>query len=944
MTRFTLISAIYNVAGYLPDFLESLDKQDFDHSQVQVVLVDDGSTDDSGELLASWTTDYDVTIVRQTNAGQGAARNAGLEAAVGEWISFPDPDDILDPQYLSRVHESLEENPSVMMVAAHLLDFWEARGEIKDSHPLRYRFAGGTQMVDLDRFPRHIHLHASSAFFRRIQVEKHDVRFDSRIRPVFEDAHFVQTYLLTQGSRLVTFNADAHYLYRRRESGNSTLQTSGTDPARYTDVLEFGLLDLLRRAAEVGQAPRWLQYAVLYDLFWILRSEDSLSPKTGAMASSVADRFEQLLLAIRALLTDEAVKSFDIIRVSPVQREALLHGARARDWHWDFVQISEYDQARELMKLTYRFVGRAPHETLTFRGLEVQPMVAKTRSFKYLGKPLLHERSLWVSSRGTIEVKFNGVAVPLRFNPAPTEQFAIRPAAVRKKLAPSAGTKKSRRRRKVTADDRLTTLLADSRVFRDRFAGAWIFMDRSAGANDNAEHLFKYTRKQHPSRNAWFVVDKNSSDWARLKDEGVDRLIPHGSRLWKIACLNAVKLVSSHIDLDVIRPFVLSNGRTPRWDYVFLQHGVTQNDLSAWLNTKSPSLILTATEPEYRSIAGDNSSYKFSGKEVVLTGFPRFDRLAQLDARRESEPPRYITVFPTWRKNLGAQFASGASTELDPDAFVNSRYAQEWLRFLRSTRLQKLAEAQNLQVRFMPHPSLEPVIDHLALPSHIEVVRYRDRNVQEVIVESAAAVTDYSSIVFDAAFIDRPVLYFQFDRNQVFGGDHIVRPGYFSYDDDGFGPVAATTDEALTALAELVARTHPDLDEYAERRKRTFTLSRKENCKRAYRAILATTRKVSPTAGTTLHPTPEAQPTRYLDLTPDESRAVETRAVEPAPVQATVGEPARGGVVAAAGEPARGGAAGEAELMDELAAGAEAEPVEASAGRAARPAAEEDAA
>lgn len=52
MTRFSLISAVYNVGRYLPDFLRSLDDQTFDHSDVEIVLVNDGATDSSADVIA----------------------------------------------------------------------------------------------------------------------------------------------------------------------------------------------------------------------------------------------------------------------------------------------------------------------------------------------------------------------------------------------------------------------------------------------------------------------------------------------------------------------------------------------------------------------------------------------------------------------------------------------------------------------------------------------------------------------------------------------------------------------------------------------------------------------------------------------------------------------------------------------------------------------------
>src|SRR5689334_9407946 len=101
--RFTIISAVHEVSRYLPDFIASIEGQDFDLGRVEVIMVDDGSSDDSFAVLQDWAARRPelVTAITQTNAGQGAARNAGLALATGEWVTFPDPDDIVDANYLS---------------------------------------------------------------------------------------------------------------------------------------------------------------------------------------------------------------------------------------------------------------------------------------------------------------------------------------------------------------------------------------------------------------------------------------------------------------------------------------------------------------------------------------------------------------------------------------------------------------------------------------------------------------------------------------------------------------------------------------------------------------------------------------------------------------------------------------------------------------------------
>ena len=117
--RFTIVSAVYNVERYLGDFIASIEAQDFPLDQVQVVMVDDGSTDSSPQMLADWQARRTglVQVITKANGGQGSARNAGIEQARGEWITFIDPDDTVAPSYLSEVDAALRRHRRVEMVA-----------------------------------------------------------------------------------------------------------------------------------------------------------------------------------------------------------------------------------------------------------------------------------------------------------------------------------------------------------------------------------------------------------------------------------------------------------------------------------------------------------------------------------------------------------------------------------------------------------------------------------------------------------------------------------------------------------------------------------------------------------------------------------------------------------------------------------------------------------
>ena len=102
--------------------------------------------------------------------------------------------------------------------------------------------------------------------------------------------------------------------------------------------------------------------------------------------------------------------------------------------------------------------------------------------------------------------------------------------------------------------------------------------------------------------------------------------------------LSADKIISAHIDEYVINAFGVKRDYLKnlfRFDFVFLQHGLTKDDLSGWVNrfNKNISLFVTAAKPEYQSIVDGN--YFYTDKEVKLTGFPRFDNLVANKTKKQ---------------------------------------------------------------------------------------------------------------------------------------------------------------------------------------------------------------------------------------------------------------------------------------------------------------------
>jgi glycosyltransferase involved in cell wall biosynthesis len=92
--QISIIVPVYNVAPYLERCLQSLAQQDY--STLEIILIDDGSTDGSEKICDEWAAkDERIKVLHQQNHGQAHARNRGLDMAQGEWISFVDADDYL---------------------------------------------------------------------------------------------------------------------------------------------------------------------------------------------------------------------------------------------------------------------------------------------------------------------------------------------------------------------------------------------------------------------------------------------------------------------------------------------------------------------------------------------------------------------------------------------------------------------------------------------------------------------------------------------------------------------------------------------------------------------------------------------------------------------------------------------------------------------------------
>lgn len=110
-SKVSVIVPVYNVQKYLERCLDSLVNQTL--SDIEIILVDDGSKDNSGEICDKYEKKYsNIKVIHKENAGLGYARNSGLEVATGEYIAFVDSDDYLDKDFYEKLYINAKNNNS----------------------------------------------------------------------------------------------------------------------------------------------------------------------------------------------------------------------------------------------------------------------------------------------------------------------------------------------------------------------------------------------------------------------------------------------------------------------------------------------------------------------------------------------------------------------------------------------------------------------------------------------------------------------------------------------------------------------------------------------------------------------------------------------------------------------------------------------------------------
>lgn len=213
-----------------------------------------------------------------------------------------------------------------------------------------------------------------------------------------------------------------------------------------------------------------------------------------------------------------------------------------------------------------------------------------------------------------------------------------------------------------------------------------------------------------------------------------------------------------------------------------------------------------------------------------MTGFPRHDRLYH-------DEQKIITFMPTWRSYLfigGPDIATG-ERKLDP-RFRESQYYKTYNLLLHNQYLLDCAQKYGYYFNVMLHPAMHCLAD-MFNGTNIDMLPF-SKSYCDIFAQSDLIVTDYSSTAFDFAYLRKPVVYFQFDKEDFFSGKHVYKAGYFDYERDGFGEVEYDLESVVNRIIEYMKSKCLLKDIYRKRIDNFFAFRDQNNCQRVYEKLI----------------------------------------------------------------------------------------------------------
>ena len=347
-------------------------------------------------------------------------------------------------------------------------------------------------------------------------------------------------------------------------------------------------------------------------------------------------------------------------------------------------------------------------------------------------------------------------------------------------------------------------------------------------AQDNGYYFFKYCmdheEEKRQNNHIYYVITKDAPDRKKL-DVYQSHLVDFMSIRHMIYMIAAELLVSTdtrnHLYAMRQRGSILKRYLRKK-PLVFLQHGVTALKKVDFFYGKGKSgscNLFVVTSDFEKKIVEDYFGY--AEDEIVNSGFARWDVLED-----KSEGLREILIMPTWRAWL---------ENVTLEEFKESDYFHNYMALLNSPRFHNFLEKNDLMANFYLHSKFREFIQDFSVESdRIRLIVFGEEPANELMMRCKMLVTDYSSVCWDVFYLDKPVVFFQFDRDKYME----AHGSYLDMDRELFGDCAQDVDGLLTYMERCADDHFVVRPEYEKMQKSFYKYFDDQNSRRICDAIV----------------------------------------------------------------------------------------------------------
>lgn len=349
---------------------------------------------------------------------------------------------------------------------------------------------------------------------------------------------------------------------------------------------------------------------------------------------------------------------------------------------------------------------------------------------------------------------------------------------------------------------------------------------------DNSKAMYEYLRSKKNVEEYWVLNEKSP-----IKDKIPGKTLIKGSVDCYLHFINAEVALFSHSISADIAPYLFVVPYMKKFHNkvmkVFLNHGTVGFKVRKAMNPKTEKIAeelvksydINIADSEYEKKVKTDSWWNVEKEKTFITGYPRYDKLYNVEIDKKE-----IFFMPTWRNWIRPENTNIEETD----------YFKNIVGLITDDTLNKYLEIKDVKLNIYIHQLMHDYFEKfndVKLGTNVKILP-KDADITKELMKSSLLVTDYSSVSYDYLYINKPIVFFQFDKNE-----YEQKVGsYVDLENDLFGEVAYNVKECVNKIVKIANNNYKHDDEIQEKvnklKNKFLTYTDKENCKRVYELII----------------------------------------------------------------------------------------------------------